>query len=285
MNNVSPSIRLPIITVSEQKCFQRCPREHLYSYRLGVRPVVLPEALRFGALLRPCLDAWWRAAGAGAPREQWLAAALAEIAPEEDDFDRGRVEELVRGYHARWANEELEVLKVDVAFETPLVNPATGASSRTFRLGDTIRALVRRPDGRVFVVQHRTTSEDIGPAADYWRRLRLDAQVSTYVVGARALGHDVAACLYDVVGRVKLVPYEATPLETRKYTKEGKLYANQRERAETAAEYRERVRAHVAANADRYFARCEVARTDEDERDAAFDLWQTVRAIADAGRL
>ena len=281
-----PTVHLPVITVSEQKCFQRCPREHLYSYGLGVSPLVVAESLRASALVRKGLEAWWRAAHAGGPTETWLAAALAAIAPFDDNvFDRVRAEELVAGYHARWADEQLEVLGVGIDFALPLINPATGAPSKTFRLGDTITALIRRPSGQTWVVEHRTTSEELGQDGDYGRRLRLDAQVATFVLGARSLGNEVAGCLYDVIGRVKLQPYEPTAPESRKYKRDGTLYANQRERAETVEEYRARVREHIATNPERYFARGEVTRTAEDERDAAFDAWQTARAIADASRL
>jgi hypothetical protein len=133
------------------------------------------------------------------------------------------------------------------------------------------------------IVTHNTSSETIDGGSDYWKRLRLDAQVSDYFVGARALGFDVAGCLYDVIGKPKVAPFEATPPEKRQYTKkDGRLYAGQREADETIEEFAARLRGHVAENFDRYFRRGKVVRLAEEERDAALDTWQIAREIREA---
>ena len=280
------SLHLPVITVSEQKTFHRCPREHMYAYRLGVRPLPVLDPLRGSALVHAGLAAWWQSAQQNLPREEWLRAAHARIATfQEDPFDHVRAEELLTGYHARWTDPTLNLLGVQVTFDMPLLNPGTGAASRTYRVGGTIAALIRTTDGTVYVVEHKTSSEDIAPGSDYWRLLRLDSKVSTLFAGARSLGYEVAGALYDVVGRVRLQPYEATAPEARKYKKDGTLYANQRDEPETIEEFRLRVREHVAAHPERYFVRGVAVRTEEDDHDAAFDLWQTARAIADAERM
>ena len=60
---------------------------------------------------------------------------------------------------------------------------------------------------------------DATPGSEYWRRLRIDGQISMYYEGASVLGHDVAGCIYDVIVRPTLRPYKATPLDKRKLTK------------------------------------------------------------------
>jgi hypothetical protein len=69
-----------------------------------------------------------------------------------------------------------------------LINPATGRASQTRQLGGKLDVLVRDQDSRALIIEHKTSSEDLGPGSDYWRRLRMDPQISTYFVGARALG-------------------------------------------------------------------------------------------------
>ena len=54
---------------------------------------------------------------------------------------------------------------------------------------------------------------------DYWARLRMDGQVTAYYLGAEALGTPPVGCLYDVIARPMLRPADATPLESRRYTK------------------------------------------------------------------
>lgn len=236
-----------------------------------------------------------------------LAAALAAVSAEADPFDLARARALLLGYDARWSEEPLEVLAVEVEFRAPMVNPATGAASRTFDLGGKIDAIARHlPSGRVMLVEHKTSSEDIGPGSDYWRRLRLDAQISTYFRGARALGHDVEGCIYDVIAKPALRPAAVPLLDEqgtkivldangeRVRTKDGKKWRETGDaaagyvlqtRPETPEEFEARLCEAIAAHPAGFYARGEVMRLEDDERDAAADTWATARALADAGRL
>jgi hypothetical protein len=90
--------------------------------------------------------------------------------------------------------------------------------------------------------------------------------------------------LYDVVGKSRLSPLRATPEESRKYTKAGALYANQRAVDETADEYGLRLSTAIVAEPDRYYQRGFVVRLEAEERDAAFDAWQTARLMREAAR-
>lgn len=131
------------------------------------------------------------------------------------------------------------------------------------------------------VVTHNTSSEDITPGGDYWKRLRLEGQASDYLVGARMLGFEPAGVLYDVIGKPRVAVRLATPEAERRWTKDGKLYANQRADDESPAEYSARILAKLAEEPDRYLVRGVVARSEEDERDAAFDVWATAKMIRD----
>lgn len=270
---------LPLLTASRLKDACACQRLHHYRYGMGYRPAVEAGVLRFGTLVHRGLEAWWRA-----PVELRLDAALGAVAGEADAFDKVRAEELLRGYHFRWETEPYEVLSVEAKFETDLRNPATGSASRTWRLAGKLDVLVRDlRDGLVRLVEHKTSSENIEPGSEYWRRLRMDGQISTYYTGAAALGHAVAGCVYDVLGKPTLKPGKATPLEARKYRKDtGALYAGQRAEDETPEEFRARLVADIAAHPSRYYQRCEVVRLEAEMREAQFDVWQTAKQIRDA---
>src|SRR6478752_3299151 len=185
---------LRVLSNSEAKTFRRCAREHYLAYRLLKRPLRKAGPLRFGTFVHDGLEAWWLAAKASLPPAERLELALTAVRRDTtvDAFDLVRAEELLLAYEARWGDADLEVLEVEVQFSAPLVNPSTGKASKTFVVGGKIDALVRRKsDGTLLVVEHKTAGEDISAGSDYWRRLRIDAQVSTYVVGARSLGFDV----------------------------------------------------------------------------------------------
>lgn len=200
-------------------------------------------------------------------------------------------------YHARhWAEttEELEVLAVECEFTAPLTNPDTGATSRTWQRAGKFDALVRtRRGGTVLVVEHKTSSDDITPGSDYWTALTLDGQVSGYLEGARALGYEVAGCLYDVLGKPSHRRLLATPPESRKYTQEkrdrlgnvvepSRLYAGQRDDDETLDAYEDRLLGAMCVDPQRYAVRGTVVRIGDETTEAAADDWATGRAVRDA---
>lgn len=272
---------MDLMTNSRLKAARSCSRYHKLRYVEGWKAAQDADALRFGTLVHLGLEAWWTATG-----EARLEAAIAAMGGmEADPFDRVRAEELLLGYHVRWGDEPYETLAVEHEFRTELRNPETGAASRTWELGGKLDVVARDlRDGRVLIVEHKTSGENIEPGSEYWRKLRMDGQVSIYFVGARAAGFDVQGCLYDVLGKPKLTPLKATPMEARKYTKEKRLYSNQRELDETAEEYRLRIREALAGEPNRYFQRGEVTRLERDLDEALYDIWQTSQLVRESVR-
>jgi hypothetical protein len=259
---------------------RKCARLHHYSYNLCIKPTREAEELAFGTLVHKGLEQWWRARLAGGEGDALLDAAISVVRGESaDPFDLVRAEVMLAGYHLRWKDDGMRPLAVEAKFLTPLVNPDTGAMSRTFALGGKIDVLVEDASGRKLLMEHKTSSEDIGAGSEYWRRLRMDGQVSTYFDGAAALGIEVEACIYDVLGKPAQRPYKATPLESRKFKANGELYANQRANDETVEEYRQRIGEAVAEDPARYFQRGEVVRLDEEMVEARADRWEQARII------
>lgn len=330
----APRVELPLLTASRMRCFRSCPRLHQLRYVEGWRPTAEAEALRFGTLTHLGLEAWWRAAG-GAPvelcatcvtfvdtREPIDAALCAVHGRAYDPYEQVRLDELLIGYDARWrsAAAEYEVIGVELEYRAPQINPGTMKTGRTWELGGKIDAIARRKsDGHVLVVEHKTTSEVIDSDEDhYWQTLALDQQISGYVIGAEALGHQVDEVLYDVIRKVGQKPLKATPIENWKYRerragrayqppepfksgpRKGEmkpaveaiedetawawndarlLYANIRTADETPDEYRERVRASIAVDLPRFFQRRSIARTESQIRNYLQNAWQLGRAM------
>lgn len=297
---------LPLLTASRMRCFRACPRLHQLRYVEGWRPTVEAEALRFGTLIHTGLEAWlsWhRFAGASEHAEALaldaITAALQAIQGRAfDEFEQARAEELLSGYDAWWGvkMDEYEVLGAELEYRAPLLNPATMRASRTWQLGGKIDGILRRrSDGRVLVMEHKTTSDAIESDADnYWSTLALDGQISGYVIGAEALGYQVDEILYDVIRKVGQRPKRATPEAERKYRQpKGPdektwapndprlLYATQRLYDETPDEYRARIREEIQAAPERYFQRRVIARTESQIRDYLQDAWQLGRGMAD----
>lgn len=293
-------MRLPVLTNSCMRVFRRCSREYLYTYQQGYRSAVEAEALRFGSLVHTALEAWWLADDDAARLDAAIEAMRPHVA---DEFDLVRAGVLMQGYDARWSGERLDVIAVEAEFRAPLINPETGAASRTYELGGKLDVVVRdRSDGLVKLVEHKTTSDDIGIGSDYWKRLMIDPQISTYFAGGKAVGHDIAECIYDVIKKPGLRP-SAVPLTdehgckivldangervrtqkgTWRQTADTALGYVLQTRPETPDEFRERLTAHVAENPERYYQRGKVVRLEAEELDAAHDAWATARLIRDA---
>ena len=272
---------LPVLSNSEIRTFRRCAREWKYSYKMLRRPLRDSEAQRFGTLIHLGLDAWWKTAGDAISRYEASLSVLRAV--EADEYDLIRTEELMLGYSARWGSEAYETVGVEVEFTVPLVNPDTNQSSRTFQLGGKLDAIAIAPDGRKVVIEHKSTASDLGLGSDYWRRVSaLDSQISQYMSCARASGFEAEACVYDVIRKVALRPLKATPVESRKFTAKGLLYANQREQDETPEDYRLRVRESIAGNPEKFYARGEVVRLEGDADDHAYDTWQFGKLMRDA---
>lgn len=256
-----------LLTKSRVQSYRACPRLHKLRYEEGYRPVREAEVLRFGSLFHGALEPWWLAAAEGADGPERFEAARSALVGEADPYDRAKAEALLYGYTVQWATYPCTVLGVEVEFRCPVLNPSTGAASRTWGLGGKIDALIRDADGRVLIVEHKTSSEDISVASSYWRRLRMDGQISAYYQGARALGHDVWGCLYDVIRKPGEKPLKAN---TRRAVDE------------TPDEYRMRIVKAIDEDPARYFQRGEVVRLESDMEEHSFDLWQTARSIRES---
>jgi hypothetical protein len=257
------------LTHSRLACFRSCPRKHQIRYEYGIRTEETGFALRVGSGFHAALEA----ADLGSDVNAAMDSAVT------DPYDQALVAAMFDAHQRRYANQPMEVVASEQTFDLPLVNPRTGAPSTVWRFAGKTDRIVRLPDGRIALMEYKTTVRDFAPGADYWLALHMDQQISLYVIAARALGFDVQTILYDVTRRPLLRPLKATPAESRKYTKDGRLYAAQRDVDESPEEYAERVAYDIADRPDYYFARIEIARLDQDLEECASELWQQQIAI------
>ena len=220
-------LKLRVLTNSELRDARACLRRHKYKYLLRRRPRAVSEPLTFGTLFHAGQEALWTCDGT---LEEKAAAAIGAIRMHvEKEAVKGQrigehmivvVEELTIAYAARWADSDLRAVAVEQNFELPLINPETGHASRTFRLGGRFDGIVVDGNGRLHVLEHKTTASDLEFGSLYWAKVKaLDTQVSHYINGAKSAGYDVEDCIYDVIRKPGIRPGKATPVEEREYTK------------------------------------------------------------------
>ena len=202
------AVTTQLYTASRLRVIRACLRMHFYRYVLGIQSTET-DLMRFGTVGHKALEAWYRAWMAG-DLEDRLPAALAEADQLPNAWDRIKLRALILAYDVRWGSEDWEVLAVEVEFRYQLGDHLIGGK---------IDAIIRdRRDGRVYVVEHKTTGVDASLGSAYWEKLAIDTQVSIYIDGASMLGYEVAGCIYDVLKRPAHEPKLATPIEARKYT-------------------------------------------------------------------
>lgn len=273
---------MQILTNSRRSCFNDCPRKHYYRYELCFHPIKKSDALRFGSLMHGALEQWWKCA----EKENSLMAAIIWLnAQNETDYNAYEIElarVLITGYNTKWLLDKQPGAMPEKEYRCPLLNPSTTGESKTFLLGGKIDVIIPSGENRYHIVEHKTTTEDISPESDYWLKLSIDGQISGYYAGAEAIGYPSVDCVYDVIKKPLQRPGMATPIEQRKYTKAGSLYANQRERDESVGEFGMRVNEVVMSNIDLHFQRRNVARLQEDLLDYMHDMWSCAREIREA---
>ena len=262
-----------LLTASRMGTVLACMRKHFWRYEVGLRATVEALALRFGSAWHAALEARWQ----GLPYEAALASAVKDR--QFDEVQLATLAGLLAGYYRRYESDIVKELQPEVEFRHPV------EGSRTFDSGGKIDGLGVLVDGRLVLLESKTTSESVDPASDYWLRLRLNQQVMQYVLAARALGWDVQIILYDVTKKPAISPLSAVPVldengckvvvdadGQRVFKKDGapresgdkeKGFTLQT-RPESAEEYASRLAADTQARPDFYFARREVPVLDQD---------------------
>lgn len=284
-----PSSTPQILTHSRLATFRSCPRKHYLRYEIGLRREITSHPIRVGSGFHEALDA----------RAKGLDVEAAIDAVMEDPYEKALVAAMYATYLERWADQDLEVIASELPFDLPIINPETGAPTPLFRKQGVIDRIVKLPDGRLALMENKTTSRDFAPGEDYWVRLHLDPQLSIYIIAARESGYDVETVLYDVMRRPLQRPKMATAPEKIRYKKRTKaqveaelpeddlslVYANVRLEDETPEEYASRVAEAIRADHDRYFARIEIARLDQDLQDCRDEMWQQQQAVRAAQKM
>lgn len=143
-----------VLTQSSMRTFRSCPRRYQIRYVLHMRPVLRSEALRTGSSVHRAVEALRKG--------NTLDEALLAL-DHEDPYDYEREKAMIVGYVARWGDPTRGVVAVEQQFEVDLVNPETGAPSRTFRLAGKMDGIFDG-DPRVFLGADRQPPAGPTPA-------------------------------------------------------------------------------------------------------------------------
>lgn len=322
---------MPYISATSYDSFRTCPRLFFWKHIVKLELAREEGARRFGSLFHAGLETWWKTMDGGdvpwRNKDAALVDAMGAIAENArhiatDPWDVAKAEVLIMAYHARYYELEFETVTtpidqpddqggVEKWFNLDLLDE-NGHSVPNWRLTGRKDAIKRFADGRVKPVEHKTTGQDIGVGADYWKDIAIDTQVSIYVDVTQRLGFKSDRLVYDVVRRPMLKSLLATPEDKRKFTKgkgckacggraggkdgvkQGKgcdackntgwseaptLYEKQRLEDESIADYRVRIADDIHGDPDSYMRMVDVTRTEDQIAEARADMVVTTAEI------
>lgn len=261
-----------LITHSSSTCASTCLRRYFYRYELGLVPSEEKEATHRGTLFHAALE--MRDHGAA---DDAIAAHVRAHAQTPHLAEQVLVMWAAHAWY--WQNDHMEVVESEKGFELPLQDPTTGTVDGRWKVAGKRDRIVRLADGRLALQEYKTTTKDVAPGGAYWARLRLDQQISRYMLAAQAEGIDVETVVYDVTRWPGIRPLKATPIEERKYTKDGALYAKQRLLDETPDEFARRTMEVVTERPSDFFQRFEIARTADDLAEFAQEQWDQAQIL------
>ena len=287
-----------IITHSRNRSYRSCPRKHYHAYELGIRRAVSAKPLRMGIGCHLGVELV-RKHGKTVDEAIALATADYDSLPawaEDHDaqtewyVEGETVRRMLAGYFWRYADSPIEIVAAEQTIVMPLRNPETGHKSTVFDFAGKVDNIVKldpgTPTERLAVMEMKTASEDIGPESDYWRKLRIDQQVSTEAMLARHAGYDVVTTIYDVLRKPSIRPKKLSKpdrqalVNTRTYFGETvEIDPENVPERETPAMFGARLNADIADRPDFYFQRQEIPRLESDLLECQYDLWDQQQAI------
>ena len=188
-------------TYSMWSKFRNCRKACEWRYLQHLAPLERDHNLAFGSVIHGCLEYWHQ--------HQDLNLVIAFIdrtyperaGDEKQCADWHLATAMMTGYANRYPGEDFEVVALEKTFEGNIINPATGASSRSFTLAGRVDGIVRQ-DGKYFLLEHKTASQiDSG----YLERLWTDFQIHLYAwYVEKALGWRISGVIYNILAKTKL---------------------------------------------------------------------------------
>lgn len=202
-------------SVSQVKCWLRCPRQFELKYVRGIKPAFVPVAFAFGSAIHTALGAYYQEQKlSGDPlrrdlvidvfRKAWRRQAEGEIplqGDEEDGSDPSLVVDqgisMLHTFYESASKRPVEVEDVEKRFEIEIFEPDTGEVLEEKLVG--VIDLVAVEDGRRVIWEHKTSARKYGED-----QLKFDTQVTAYKLAARELGLGDVGIKFQVLTKTKV---------------------------------------------------------------------------------
>lgn len=245
-----------LLTHSRIAMRQVCPQKEYYHYVERLRPREVAWSLSVGTAWHAGLEAWQK----GSNEDEAVAAGLATldwIRPENDEevyklqLERARVEVLIRVAIRHFQPRNL--IAVEHQFELPICNPKTGRKSRKYALAGKIDGIAEDEDGRLWILENKTTAS----IEQFRQSYGMSQQLTLYVYAAsRIFDRPIAGAVVRAVQKSRAEPKRCNG-----------------EVVETWEDFRDRLLAEYESNPSKYLAEDEVVRVEEQIKQFEAELW------------
>lgn len=259
-----------ILSASAISCLKSCPFKYRNMYNLGIRRIEDAEPLRIGSnwhegleLLslkaeQPCPtcsklsksdSSCYACAGTGYIDDPLSAVVrmlnhkYEQLYPgmsrEARETERVMILHSLFAYKYHYDEHPVEVIAREIPFRIPLIDPRTRHAMPDVWIDGKIDKLVRH-EGRVKIMEHKSTGDSVDPSSDYWGRLRLDTQTMLYVYAAQRLQVDdlltpwvkakdepITSILYDVWHKPQIRPKKLSQAETTAFVAGGEYFGQE----------------------------------------------------------
>jgi hypothetical protein len=275
-----------ISTYSMWSLFRNCRKAADWRYVQQVVPNERDGNLHYGSLIHDCLETWHRYRSL-----EEVLGLIDQRCPDRTHDERQRRDwhlatAMMTGYANRYPEEEFEVVELEKVFQGPIVNPETGAASRSFVLSGKVDGIVKIGN-EYFVLEHKTASL---LDSSYLERLWTDFQITLYSYYVeQTLGIPITGILYNVLVKAKLQQsageteeeFEARHAELVAKSKTGKSSAKRRT-PESDEDFQARLAEKYADPA--MFHREKLYLSRDRFEILRAELWELTQAFLDARR-
>lgn len=275
-----------VTTYSMWNQFRNCRKAAELRYLQHLVPFERDRNLHFGSQIHECLELWHRQRDLVRVLDLIDRRCAARAQDEDQKRDWHLATAMMQAYAERYAEEEFEVVALEQVFEGPIVNPATGAASRSFLLAGKVDGIVRI-GGEYFILEHKTASQI---DSDYLERLWTDFQITLYAhYVEQTLGIPITGILYNVLVKARLQQskgeteedFEARRAELLTKSKTGRTTARRRE-PESDQDFQRRLAEKYEDPAMFHRERLYLSRDRFDVLRS--ELWELTQAFLDARR-
>ncbi len=275
-----------ITTYSMWSMFRNCRKAFEWRYIKELVPLEKDRNLSFGSIIHECLELWHRGRDLAAVLE-YIDRSYPNRTQDDNELREWHLAAaMMKAYAARYPDEEFEVVALEQPFEGKIINPATGASSRSFTLAGKVDGIVRIGDEN-FLLEHKTASQ---LDADYLERLWTDFQIILYTwYVEQALGVKISGVIYNILVKARLqqgkgeteTEFEARRAELIAKSKTGKSSAK-RKMPESDDDFQERLAAKYTEPG--MFHREMLYLSRDQFETLRSELWELSQALLDARR-